>query len=399
VGTPAKNAELSERRAVAVKKYLTQEGVEGYRVVPRAVGEVEPVASNATPPGRAQNRRADLVIGSKSEPPFAVVRVFYATDRRDDTPGSPAPAYGPTRGDGTLSYGTADVSIPRNHRMGEIERPTIWKLHFRENPTQDVVLTDVARENEGTFFSDISSRVGGSESKAAFVFVHGYNVSFADAVRRTAQISYDIGFDGAPILYSWPSRGRLAGYTIDENNVDWTEPHLRAFLDDLASRSGARTIHLIAHSMGNRALTRAFGDMMRDRGPTARAIFRDVVLAAPDIDADIFRTQIVPALVGPDTRVTLYASSRDRALLASKRVHQYARAGDAGHGLVLAPGIDTIDASSVDKGDILGHSYFSDNRSVLSDLFLVVRDGLEPARRPGLSKGDHYPGLYWTFRP
>ncbi len=37
--------------------------------------------------------------------------------------------------------------------------------------------------------------------------MHGYNTSFDNALYRTAQIAYDLDFDGATFLYSWPSGG------------------------------------------------------------------------------------------------------------------------------------------------------------------------------------------------
>ena len=52
----------------------------------------------------------------------------------------------------------------------------------------------------------LREEVRDSRRKEAFVFIHGYNVAFDDAIYRTAQIAYDLSFDGPPILYSWPSR-------------------------------------------------------------------------------------------------------------------------------------------------------------------------------------------------
>jgi esterase/lipase superfamily enzyme len=98
-------------------------------------------------------------------------------------------------------------------------------------------------------------------------------------------MAYDLKFQGAPILYSWPSQGELAKYTFDENNVEWSWRHLYDFLQALSQQSGATTIHLIAHSMGNRALTNALQRMPQ----STTTLFREVILAAPDIDADLFR--------------------------------------------------------------------------------------------------------------
>jgi esterase/lipase superfamily enzyme len=241
-----------------------------------------------------------------------------------------------------------------------------------------MVVFDVSPMEEGPFFTAVRATVESSLEADAFVFVHGYNVGFEDAVLRTAQIAYDLGFRGAPILFSWPSQGRYAGYPVDETNVRWATPHLTRFLRDLRARSGARRIHLIAHSMGNRALVEA---LERTRAePPSGAAFNQVVLAAPDIDADTFRDDIAPRILPAASRVTLYASSKDLALAASKTFHGYPRAGDSGESVVVVDGMDTIDVSTVTST----HSYIGDNGWVLDDLGMLLLTEEPIARRPGL---------------
>ena len=92
--------------------------------------------------------------------------------------------------------------------------------------------------------------------------MHGYNVTFADAARRTAQIAYDLGFDGAPVFYSWPSRAGFAAYEVDRENAEWSQVDLKNFLGQFAERSQADNIFLIAHSMGSRVLTGALEDLL-----------------------------------------------------------------------------------------------------------------------------------------
>jgi outer membrane protein OmpA-like peptidoglycan-associated protein len=62
VGSTAYNQGLSERRAAAVATILTSNGVEGWRVRTTGRGYSQPVASNDSPGGRAQNRRVEIVI-------------------------------------------------------------------------------------------------------------------------------------------------------------------------------------------------------------------------------------------------------------------------------------------------------------------------------------------------
>ena len=66
VGTDAYNQGLSVRRANTVKAYLVSKGVAAERVLVEGKGETQPVASNATKDGRAQNRRVVVeVVGVK----------------------------------------------------------------------------------------------------------------------------------------------------------------------------------------------------------------------------------------------------------------------------------------------------------------------------------------------
>jgi len=316
--------------------------------------------------------------------------------RPAEGPASDVEVHGYSNERGELQYGQCEVSIPESHQVGELEAPSIWTLDVHERPDRHVVLMNIDPQPAATFFAGLRDRVDESPRRAAFVFVHGFNVTFEDAARRTAQIAYDVAFDGAPIFYSWPSQGGLLQYTIDENNVRWTVNHLRDFLTDVAKRSGAEQIHLVAHSMGNRALTAALRDLSflpDDQRPK----FNEIILTAPDIDAGVFRTDIAPHILKTGERVTLYASSNDTALAYSKRIHGYPRAGDTGEDLLVLPGMDTIDVSAVDTS-FLGHNYYGDNRTVLADVIEVLHESKPPAQRKWLRPAQRGPLRYWIFR-
>ncbi|MSP55240.1 MAG: hypothetical protein EXR69_06515 [Myxococcales bacterium] len=62
VGGAQRNLELSQRRANAVRLYLTEKGIESGRLVPKGYGSTVPIGSNATDAGRSQNRRVQFVI-------------------------------------------------------------------------------------------------------------------------------------------------------------------------------------------------------------------------------------------------------------------------------------------------------------------------------------------------
>ena len=327
------------------------------------------------------------------QPSYAVVRVYYATDRAKTRNLDPAEVYAGDRGD--LSLGFCTVSIPRDHRMGELETPSVWRLEFSNDPEKFVVLLSVSEADPASFYKDLAARVKASPGKNAFIFVHGYNVTFADAARRTAQLAYDLGFDGAPVFYSWPSQARYASYKVDETNAEWAVLDFKNFLEQFAKQSQADNIFLIAHSMGSRVLAGALKELVAE-DPTIRPKFKEIVFAAPDIDADTFRRDIAPKIFSPTRSATMYASSGDYALIASKTFAGYPRAGDAGGGVTIAPGLDTIDASGI-RTDFIGHSYFADSTSVLGDLRDLILLRKRPEQRSRLSPLMAGPSRYWTF--
>ena len=366
----------------------------GARAAPR------PPSLPPTSPPPPPPPRPGVAVETPAESPkknYVKMKVFYATDRQPSGSSLPELFYGTNRSSGGgISLGTCDVSIPRDHRVGKLESPKWWKLQFRKDPNRDVVLLAVRTAVESKFYSELASDIRSSSEKKAFVFVHGYDVTFENAARRTAQLAYDLQFQGAPIFYSWPSKGALTGYPADEATIEWVRPHLKTFLQQVATRSEATSIYLVAHSMGNRALTGALQDIVAESGRGPVPHFREVILAAPDVDAGVFR-ELATAIESSADRVTLYASSKDKALHASKTVHDFPRAGESGTNIVLVKGIDTIDVSSLDT-DFLGHSYIAENRSVVTDIFHLIA-GVPAAKRICLSSVSKQELSYWLYGP
>ena len=274
-------------------------------------------------------------------------------------------------------------------------RRSIWRFEFNEDPKKHVVLLEVNKKEKDQYFDELKQRIAKSSKSKAFIFIHGYNVTFEDAARRTAQMSYDLAFDGAPVFYSWPSQGVLSGYLADETNIAWSQTNLKQFIKDFVDRTEAENIYLIAHSMGNRALTGAVTNLVREN-PDMKKRFREIILAAPDIDAGVFKRDIAPVMLEASPNVTLYASADDNALKASKKIRGYARAGDAGENILIMDGVETIDATGVDAS-LLAHSYFAESRSIIADLLSIIRDGRRASSRSTLSRIVTQRGSYWSI--
>ena len=168
-------------------------------------------------------------------------------------------------------------------------------------------------------------------------------------------------------------------------------------LEDVVAQSGAVRIHLIAHSMGNRALIEALQTYLAKRAPEQRHdIFDQIVFTAPDVDREYF-VNAIGSLAAAAKRITLYASDTDLALQSSQILHDAPRAGLAGVNIISLPVIDTIDMSAV-PADTFGHNYFAANNGAIYDLFRLLLRGEAPSQRCGMN--DHKGGgllRVWLF--
>ena len=303
----------------------------------------------------------------------------------------------PSSTDGLLDYGTCEVTIPPDHKIGHVDSPSLFKLEFTENPEKHVVLHRVIRSDSvDDFYAELNDSLSKSETRQGLIFVHGYNVSFDDAVKRTAQIAHDLEFEGAPICYSWTSHGALADYTKDMANADATVLALQSFLEETVRRTGNSTIHLVAHSMGNRALLQALDRIAVGSAGDGSEMFGQLVMAAPDVSAVDFKNRFAASAKELAKSITLYASSRDRALIASTEIHGHNRAGLAGDNLVVMDGVDTIDVSEIDTS-LIGHSYYGDHPELIRDLRALVELAQPASNRNWLTRIP-FPGSPDYFR-
>lgn len=322
-----------------------------------------------------------------------IIRTFYATNRNATGSTHAYEAYGSQ--ESSLTYGVADVSIPRDHRLGKMEAPVLG-LRIIEHESKHLMLMGVQATTREQLLAAIRNKVLESNGSSALVFIHGYTTSFEDTARRTAQLSYDLGFEGAPIFYSWPTKEATLGYWDDEDVIDRAIPMIKSFLSDIFHETDAQNIYLVAHSMGNRGMAGAIAQLLHE-SPETRHRLKHLVLTAPDIGIEEFKG-LSDALVKAGAPVTLYASSKDRALLASKFVNKKQRVGDTNESVTIVDGIETIDASEVST-DFLGHSYFAENGSVVSDMFYLFRTDLRPAHRFNMKEISSANGVYWQFKP
>ncbi|WP_244534679.1 alpha/beta hydrolase [Hyphomicrobium sp. CS1GBMeth3] len=373
----------------------------------------QPAPAPAPPPAASA---PDAVGGGGSGPPAAaappaprgawdVVPVYYGTDRARKTDGNRLD-YGSDRGR-RLELGRALVTVPKVHQVPAIERP--WAIRVfnitlyeeKEDPNRHFTMEEIKSLSEDEFLTLVRDRLAVSEryKNHAFIFVHGYNTSFDYAIYRTAQIAYDLKFDGAAFSYSWPSGGGLASYTYDRESSGQSEPYLKQFMELVIKKTGAQSVSIIAHSMGNQPTLQVLRDLRRSTPDSVR--ISQVILAAPDVDRDNF-ANIAADIKGLAGGVTLYAAGNDRALIVSRNFYGgIPRAGDVPvTGPLVLPGIDTIDVSAASMDSLgLNHSGYAENNKLLEDIAALIATGVRPPklRTPALEEvvTDH--GAYWRY--
>ena len=326
-----------------------------------------------------------------------VYPVWFGTNRKPATSGSGFTAERHPR----TTLGRAEVFIPESHRFGEIGNP-FWKRLLRLQRQDDrLKLQAVHRHAQpGDFYAELQAEMaavrsqdGGGEPQA-LVFIHGFNVSFEEAAIRAAQIGCDLKLPGATAFFSWPSRGNVSAYPADEATIEASERAIANFLIDFHGRCGAAKLHVIAHSMGNRGFLRALQRIAGDAQTRGRIRFGQIILAAPDIDRDLF-CDLAHLYREHADRATLYTSRADRPVHMSSTLHDAARAGYF-MPYTVAAGVDTVEVPDFDI-DLMGHSYFAQAEALLHDIFDLIRHGSAPAQRQRLKAMLAPEGAMWRI--
>lgn len=308
-----------------------------------------------------------------------------------------------------LKTGLANISVPMRRKLGTIKRPLIISfagyaiLKQVEDPKKHFIILELLKLEQKEFCQLAIEKLIEAErfENSAFLFIHGFNVTFENALFRTAQLAHDLNFDGPAFLFSWPSVGSAANYVTDMDSAALAAPYLDQFMELILANTGVKKLHLIVHSMGNAALAKLMqlvGTKLSERHGKP---IDQLILAAPDIDVGVFH-QVARYFTHYSNGVTLYACKTDRALLLSKTIrNDYPRAGDVPmDGPAIFPDIDTIDVSAVGTSHFsLNHSLYAEDRGVLDDLGQLMLKGERPpcTRMPTLKAIRKGLGSYWVM--
>ena len=259
-----------------------------------------------------------------------------------------------------LNFAKFVVSVPPNHKSGNVEMPTATP-----DSRSSFAVVDQAVMSEADFRKTVAPQGDTRRKKhKAFVFVHGFNSNFQESLFRIAQLQADIKIDGIPILFSWPSQGQVAAYEMDKQSAGYSRDYLMALLTMLSSSSEVSDIMVVAHSMGAMLTVEALRQLRIEGKDRVIARLDRVVLAAPDINAKTFRAQV--QAIGPLKPPLLVLVSKDDGALRMSSFLDggIARAGDINvddpvvREAALKEKVQIVDISRLAKHDELGHDQF-----------------------------------------
>ncbi|WFU11200.1 alpha/beta hydrolase [Rhizobium sp. CB3090] len=256
------------------------------------------------------------------------------------------------------------ISIPPNRKPGTLQ----WPKKLPPDPKTDFAVTRVHELHsiaEGrAWFSQHT--VDGK----VLVFVHGFNNRYEDSVFRLAQIVHDSDAHVTPMLFTWPSRARLLDYNYDKESTNYSRTALETALRTLSSDPDVKDITIMAHSMGTWLAMEALRQMgIRDGRVNPK--IRNVILASPDIDIDVFAKQFVE-MGAPRPKFTIFVSQDDRALAVSRlisgdvyRLGAINPADEPYRTKLERAGITAIDLTKVKTGDSLNHGKFAESPEIV----------------------------------
>lgn len=289
-------------------------------------------------------------------------RVFVATSRAPSD--NPNILFSGKRSD-ILHFADINVSVPKDRKLGSVVFPSEKPNLAKQFAATSIALTD----DEKVFAVRLRQALSTlpPEQRNIVIFVHGYNVPFAAGVFDSAQLKHDYKIPGVSLHYSWPSAGKPALYLYDRESAEFSRSDLANTLK-IAAAANPKTILLIAHSMGTYLTMETLRSISLQGNSALMAKVDPLILAAPDIDVDVFRSQLAAMNTRPKTIIAL-VSEKDRALKASSELR--GGAARVGSGLnneeLTTDGIIVLDLASLSaKNDQLSHSTFANSPVLIS---------------------------------
>lgn len=326
-------------------------------------------------------RAPDLVgIDNPTQPaeavPTATAHRVYIMTTREASEATGA-FYGAGRAP-DLGLAAVDVTVPPTHLSGHLERPE----RLPPDPlTQFAVVDPAVFAGPSAFVAAIDAELARrpADQRRLLLFIHGYNNTTSDAILRLAQFVHDTGFPGVPVLFTWASAARAPRYVYDLNSALVARTKLKQAAAILAATK-ATSVDVFAHSMGTFLAMEGFVEAAQTGRLNPRGRIATVILASPDIDIDLFRSQLAQLPPEFHRKMYLLVSKDDGALRVSRLIAGgVPRVGAADAAELEELGVTVIDLSEIDDSSAGSHAKFAGSPEVVQ----LIGAGLKTAGRFG----------------
>jgi esterase/lipase superfamily enzyme len=326
--------------------------------------------------GCAPGPAAGLSPSSEIAPGATEHQVLVATTRaRDQEAGA---FFNGERSD-TLNYAAMTVSVPASHVAGNIE----WPATPPGNPNNAFVVRSVEYlGGDADFLRELNAELARRKpgDRKVLLFIHGYNTPFSESLYRLTQLDEDANAFAVPVLFSWASRGHLVDYIYDSNSATIARDQLAHTLQ-LLFASNAEHIDILAHSMGNWVTVEALRQLSIAGRLSAHDKVDLIFLAAPDIDLDVFKSQL-RQFKEPRKPFYVIVSRDDLALGFSSFIagNKPRLGSDPNTADLTALGATVIDMTDVGSSDPANHGKYAQLAKIAPQLTRVLARGIDKNR-------------------
>ena len=210
-------------------------------------------------------------------------------------------------------------------------------------------------------------------ARDVLIYVHGFNQSFEEAALDAVHLSDGIRFRGETLMFSWPSRGKLFDYAFDRESAMWSRDALQQVLEALPANPGVGRVHVVAHSIGTMVTMEALRQLYAVHGDAVADGIGALVLAAPDVDMDVFASS-VERIGALSPKIIVVTATNDRALAVSRWLAGgITRVGAAEKPRLTKLGLRVVDASNEGWG-VVNHDLFLSNSHVRQVIRRAIDD-------------------------
>ncbi|MBR9864061.1 MAG: alpha/beta hydrolase [Rhodobacteraceae bacterium] len=307
--------------------------------------------------------RGMITIAKNTPPDASIENIFVATTRQ---PAEGNLVFSSLR-TSVLSFARFDISIPPSHQAGKIEWPE--KPEKGADPATDFATRDIVRYKNARDFSTALRKNAQNARREAIVYVHGFNITFAEGTYRLAQLSHDLKSTSTAVHYSWPATQNTLEYTRDRDSVLFARDGLQSLLEILAAQPYDRIV-IVAHSIGSNLVVETLRQIYLQRKTAVTRKLAGVVLISPDIDTNLFEMQLSRIKPLPEPFV-IFGDEADLALKASAFLTgQSNRVGQLKDTEILRRyGVQFVNVTDInDSEDKLSHTVAITSPTVLSIL-------------------------------